>query len=252
MEQGSLTAGGIHYLDARAPEGLRLYVIGDVHGCLGLLRQLHDRIHAEIERDKVGDWRIVHVGDYCDRGPEVRQVIDYLIGMSATDDRVIALQGNHDLGFVQFLLEPDANGLFANYGGPQTAASYGVELDLRTPGSLKIAHEALCRAVPPAHRDFLASLPLTAEFGDFFICHAGIRPGVPLDRQVPQDLLWIRSEFLDYPNLHPKVIVHGHTPQTSAEEMANRVNVDTGAVWSGVLTALVVDGAEKRLLEARG
>ncbi|MEZ5809785.1 MAG: metallophosphoesterase family protein [Rhizobiaceae bacterium] len=246
-----MTADGIHYLDARAPHGLRVYVIGDVHGCFGLLRDMHDRIRAEIERDRVEDWRIVHVGDYCDRGPDVRGVVDFLIDISAADDRVIALKGNHDLGFVQFLLEPDANGLFANYGGAQTAASYGVELDLRTPGSLKIAHEALCRAVPRAHRDFLASLPLTAEFGDFFICHAGIRPGVPLDRQRPHDLLWIRSEFLDYPHPHPKLIVHGHTPQTAAEVMANRVNVDTGAVWSGALTALVIDGADKRLLEVR-
>lgn len=247
-----MSAEGVHYLDASGPGGMRLYIIGDVHGCIDLLKSMHDRIHAELERDAVSDWRVILVGDYCDRGPHVRTTIDYLIDICARDRRYIALQGNHDQRFLEFLRRPDIHGLFCNYGGVQTAQSYGVELDTRTQGSLKISHEALNRRVPQSHRDFLGSLPLTAEFEDFFICHAGIRPGIPLDHQDPEDLVWIRSEFLDYPQLHPKVIVHGHTVCQQPEVMPNRVNVDTGAVWSGVLSALVVDGSEKRLIDVRG
>lgn len=247
-----MSGTGVHYLDANGPVGTRLYVVGDVHGCIGLLRAMHEKILAEIEREAVVDWRIIFVGDYCDRGPDVRSTIDFLIEICQRDERIIALTGNHDQSFLRFLEQPDAHGLFSRYGGEQTAASYGVELDVRTAGSTRICHDALVQAVPLEHRDFLGSLPLTAQFGDFFICHAGIRPNVPLDRQDPEDLVWIRSAFLDWPELHSKVIVHGHTPCSAPEIMSNRVNVDTGAVWSGVLTALVIDGNEKRLIDVRG
>ncbi len=239
----------VHYLDASGPAGMRLYIIGDVHGCLGLLKSMHAKIMAEIARDEIDDWRIILVGDYCDRGPDVRSTIDYLINICASENRIVPLQGNHDQGFLDFLDRPSSSKLFARYGGIETAASYGVKLDIRTPGALKLCHEALDRAVPSMHRDFLSSSPLTAVFGDFFVCHAGIRPGIPFDEQDPVDLVWIRSTFLDYPGLHPKIVIHGHTPCREAEVMANRVNVDTGAVWSHTLTALVIDGLEKRLID---
>ena len=242
----------VHYLNARGPDGIRLHIIGDIHGCIGLLKAMHARIMAEIERDRIRDWRIVLVGDYCDRGPDVRGTIEYLIDIQAEDSRIVPLLGNHDRDFLEFLKRPDPRGLFSRYGGVETAASYGVELDTRTPGALRICREALGKAVPGRHCEFLASLALTAEFGDFFICHAGIRPGVSLDEQDPVDLVWIRSEFLDHTGLYPKIVVHGHTPCPVAEVMPNRVNVDTGAVWSGRLTALVVDGQDKRLIEVGG
>ncbi len=244
-----MSDSGIHFLDAQGPAGTRVYVIGDVHGCFLQLKTMHETILGEIARDKVADWRIVFVGDYCDRGPDVRATYDYLVECRRKDPRIVALLGNHDAGFLDFLAKPDAYGLFARHGGHETAASYGVDLDLRTPGSMRITHEALVRAVPTSHRDFIESLSLTVEFGDFFICHAGIRPGIALNRQDPLDLIWIRSEFLDFPGLHPRIIVHGHTPCAKAEIMPNRVNVDTGAVWNGMLTALVIDGPEKRLIQ---
>ena len=114
--------------------------------------------------------------------------------------------------------------------------------------SLKASHGQLVRAVPESHVRFLRGLRYSASFGDFFFCHAGVRPEVPLERQDPQDLIWIRKEFLNYPGLHPKVVVHGHTPQAEPEVMANRVNVDTGVYYSGALSALVIDGADKRLI----
>src|SRR5690606_14674541 len=111
-------------------------------------------------------------------------------------------------------------------------------------------HAALLEAMPDRHLGFLRSLPYSAEFGDFFFCHAGIRPGVALEAQSPYDLIWIRQSFHNHAALHPKVIVHGHTPVSHAEIRPNRVNLDTGAWYSNRLTALVIDGDDKQLLEA--
>lgn len=237
---------GIHLEAARAPEGVRLYAIGDVHGRLDLLQAMHGRIAGEIARDRPGDWRIVHLGDYVDRGADSAGVIDFLVAAQAADPRVLALGGNHDAGFLDFLGLPDPVGLFARYGGVETARSYGVRLDPDDGRAFASQAARLGAAVPEAHRTFLRTLPLSVSFGDFFFCHAGIRPGVPLEKQEPRDLIWIRDAFLNHPGLHPKVVVHGHTPQREAQILANRVNVDTGAYQSNRLTALVVDGASKR------
>lgn len=239
---------GIHFLDARGPEAIRLYVIGDVHGRRDLLAEMHARIRAELIRDRPADWRIIHLGDYVDRGPDSKGVLDLLIAAGEADRRVLMLAGNHDIGFLEFLAHPTPKGLFALFGGPETARSYGVALDLADPWRFREGSEELVRTVPPAHVALLRTLDFSCTFGDFFFCHAGIRPGVPLDEQERMDLIWIRDAFLDWPHLHPKVIVHGHTPTPEPEVMPNRVNVDTGAFKTGRLTALVIDGLEKRLL----
>ncbi len=140
--------------------------------------------------------------------------------------------------------------MFARFGGEDTARSYGVELDFGRPERFRAGHAALVRAVPADHVDFLLRLALSAGFGDFFFCHAGIRPGVALDRQAPDDLIWIREDFLHWPGLHEKVVVHGHTPTARPELRPNRINVDTGAFKTGLLTALVLEGGEKSLLFA--
>lgn len=231
------------------PEGMRLYAIGDIHGCHDLLAQMHERIDAEIARDRPADWRIVHVGDYCDRGPDTKGVLDFLIERMAADPRVICLRGNHDEGFLSFIAGRPGAGLFINYGGETTAASYGVKSDF---SNLARTREALIAAMPDSHVRFLSTLPHSMSFGDFFLCHAGIRPGIAMDKQDPQDLIWIRETFLDYPHLHPKVVVHGHTPAPQVEIMGNRVNVDTRAFASGRLSGLMVDGDRRAILEVSG
>lgn len=238
---------GISYSEAKGPAGIVVYAIGDVHGRLDLLTRMHETIAADAER-RGGDWRIVHLGDYVDRGPDSKGVIERLLNRSAADGRVLALAGNHDIGFLDFLARPDPGGIFARYGGIQTAQSYGVAMDPDDPSTFKAACRALDAAVPQSHREFLASLKFSAAFGDFFFCHAGIRPGVALAAQDEQDLIWIRGEFHRHEGLYPKVIVHGHTPVPVPDVRANRVNIDTGAFASGTLTALVIDGAEKQLL----
>lgn len=246
---------GMHFRDASAPDGMRLYAIGDVHGRLDLLTTMHRAIAAEISRDRPADWRAVHLGDYVDRGPDSRGVLDFLIAAQQRDKRNVMLAGNHDIGFLGFLDHPDPAGLFMLYGGVQTAKSYGVELTQedrslfgRAGRTLKTSHAELVQAVPQSHIDFLQSLASSATYDDFFFCHAGIRPGIALEKQVRQDLLWIREVFHNHQGLHAKVIVHGHTPNRQPEIKANRVNVDTRAYESGHLTALVVDGAVKTIL----
>lgn len=236
--------------EARPPAGMRIYAIGDVHGRLDLLRRMHEMIGDDLARHQPDDWRAIHLGDYIDRGPDSKGVLDFLITAQKRDARHLALMGNHDDGFIDFLHDPDAAGLFARFGGEDTARSYGVELDFGHPERLRAGHAALVLAVPADHVDFLLQLGLSASFGDFFLCHAGVRPGVPLDRQAPADLIWIRDEFLRWPGLHEKVVVHGHTPTARPELRPNRVNVDTGAFRTGLLTALVLEGGEKRLMFA--
>lgn len=243
---------GVHFLDARGPDGMRIYAIGDVHGHIELLREMHARIASEIERDRPNDWRVIHLGDLIDRGPDSNNVIEFLMAAQASDSRHIVLTGNHDIGLLDFLAKPDPQGLFARFGGVETARSYGVQLLLGDLAQQRVSHAQLLRAIPESHLRWLRGLPFQASFGDFYFCHAGIRPNVPLEDQDPHDLIWIRNEFLNHPGLHPKVVVHGHTPQAEAEVLANRVNVDTGVFYSGALTALVIDGVDKRLFSVRG
>jgi len=240
-------AATVGFHEARGPDDTVIYAIGDVHGRLDLLSRMHAEIAAHRERRKPADWRIVHLGDYVDRGPDSKGVVEF-IRRAAADPRVISLAGNHDIGFLDFLAEADPNGIFANYGGAETARSYGAELDFESLAEFAVSHRGLAQAVPEEHVAFLRALPFSVEFADFYFCHAGIRPGVPLAAQDPSDLTWIREEFLGHSRLHPKVIVHGHTPVVEPEVLANRVNVDTGAFATGRLTALVVDGADKQLL----
>ncbi|QPC86827.1 serine/threonine protein phosphatase [Mesorhizobium sp. NBSH29] len=243
---------GIHFLDARGPTGMHVAAIGDVHGRLDLLEKLHAMIDADRVRSSATDFRVIHLGDFVDRGPSSKGVIDFLIQKSASDPRYICVAGNHDAAFQEFLARPDPEGVFALYGGRQTALSYGVEIDFDSPWGLRRGHAALCKVVPLSHMEFLRTLPRHITLEDFFFCHAGIRPGVPLAEQDPEDLIWIREAFLNFPGLHPKIVVHGHTPAGEAEVMANRVNVDTGAYKSGRLTALIIDGAVKRVVSVSG
>lgn len=240
---------GIHFLDARAPDGLRVYAIGDVHGRLDLLTRMHDAIRSDLDEHPIEDWRIVHLGDYVDRGPDSAGVLDFLIEAERRDPRITSLAGNHDLAFLDFLAKPNPSGLFANYGGYETALSYGVTINFGDEAAFAGSSAEFARAVPLAHRAFVQGRQFSLEIGDFFFCHAGIRPGVALEGQDPMDLIWIRERFLNHEGLHPKLIVHGHTATPEPEVRANRINIDTGAYKSGLLTALVVEGTDKQIMQ---
>ncbi|WP_265516587.1 metallophosphoesterase [Nitratireductor luteus] len=240
---------GVHFDDASTPDGMRLYAVGDIHGRHDLLVEMHRRIMAQIVEDRPRDWRLIYLGDYVDRGGAESDVLEFLSRVTRDEPRVLALAGNHDIGLLEFLEWPSTYGLFVNNGGETTAQSYGVELDLSSDAGLLRGHARLQRAIPERHLAFLRGLSLSASFGDFFFCHAGIRPGVPLDEQSPQDLVWIRQQFHGHDGLHPKVVIHGHTPVPAPEICPNRVNLDTGAWTTGRLTAMMFEGRRKKLLE---
>lgn len=245
--------GGVDLVSARAPPGLRLYAVGDIHGRSDLLEILHRHVAAELAADAPDDWRVVHLGDYTDRGPDSRGVLELLAQAKARGSHHVMLAGNHDLGLLEFLARPEPYGLFMTNGGIETAASYGVRwshsgFSVEDAQALGAFHAALMAAVPPAHIELLQTLPTSFACGDFFFCHAGVRPGIALERQSPDDLVWIRGEFHNHAGLYPKVIVHGHTPVAAAEFRPNRINLDTGAFRTGRLSAVRIDGAEKRLL----
>ncbi len=237
--------------EARTPEGMRLYAIGDVHGCDDMLAAAHDQIAADLGARPIADHRIVHIGDYIDRGPASAAVIERLARLTEADPRVSCLRGNHDAMMLDFLADPVGGGpLWLMNGGDATLRSYGVDGRARHDAKRYLAElgKQLAAALPARHRAFLEGLQLTARFGDFFFCHAGIRPGVPLDAQSHEDLIWIREAFLWDGRDFGVVVVHGHTPAPQPEVRPNRINVDTGAVYGGPLTVLALEGTDYRFV----
>ena len=236
-------------LDASTPPDTRIYAIGDVHGRADLLGKLQSRIARDAGRAQETRKVVVYLGDYVDRGPDSAGVIDRLIDGPLAGLEQVFLMGNHEDFFLQFLEDPDVGALWVRNGGDATLASYGLDGAAEC-GAKDMA--ALSRSLhdklPDRHLEFLKGLSVSHREGDYFFVHAGIRPGVPLDRQSEEDLLWIREPFLDSPDERDVVVVHGHTPVDVPEVHSNRIAVDTGAVWSGRLTAAVLRGRCKRFL----
>lgn len=235
----------------RGKPGARAYAIGDVHGCLVQLDRLIKQIEGDLDERPVKEAFLVFVGDLIDRGPDSAGVIERLRTYSRPGLKPIFLAGNHEEYFLRVLNgERGVLDNWLDYGGRQCAQSYGVSADqlVALPEDQAIA--LLRRQVPSEHRRFLKSFGDTFRFGDYLFVHAGIRPGLPLEQQSRQDLRWIREPFLHDSGDHGFVVVHGHTIVESVEELPNRIGIDTGAYRSGVLTALVVDGSERRFLSA--
>jgi serine/threonine protein phosphatase 1 len=231
-----------------APEPRRIYAIGDIHGCLDLLDRMIDAIRADLAAHPVDDAVTVTLGDYVDRGPDSRGVVERLAG-NPFPTGYVALKGNHEDMLVRFLHDPSIGDLWARNGGLETLHSYGIDVGPIMRGRRCGPTAALFeKALPPAHRAFLASLRLCLSLGRYFFCHAGVRPGVPLANQREEDLLWIRDEFLCHRGDFGKIVVHGHTPSPSPEVRPNRINVDTGAFITGRLTCAVLEADRPRFL----
>ena len=233
------------------PDNTVVYAIGDVHGRDDLLADLHAKIYADI-RKKPPHWRkcLVHLGDYIDRGPRSRQVIDRLLHIPFPDVEVINLKGNHEQALLGFLRDLSFADMWLQYGGRATIHSYGVQPPADASQWTKAQH-LLLAALPPAHMDFFLSLQLQWEIGDYMFVHAGVNPNFSLDQQEPEDLMWIRDEFLESDKNYGKIIVHGHTIAPEIAERSNRIGIDTGAYASGKLTCLVLEGTTRRFLQTQ-
>jgi serine/threonine protein phosphatase 1 len=234
----------------RAPRGCRAYAVGDIHGRLDLLDELLASIEADVAARPRSRNRLVFLGDLIDRGPHSRQVVERLRTYRSPSLRPIFLLGNHeevllrllggDLAFMDTWLQ---------YGGAECLASYGVDAEKLRGMPEERVLETLRSAIPAEHVAFLRSFGDTLRFGDYLFVHAGIRPGIDLTQQSQLDLRWIRHQFLDDERDHGFVVVHGHTISPQVDEKPNRIGIDTGAYWTGVLTALAVEGRERWYLD---
>lgn len=228
---------------------MHTYAIGDIHGHLDKLKAVHDLIADDMARN--GAAPIVHVGDFEDRGPDSRGVIDYLMQGVAAGQDWITLRGNHDRMFAGFLDTPDVQdaGLRADLsylhykiGGAETLASYGVKN--AADRALRKVHPEAVAAVPPEHRAFLAGLRNFWQRDQAIFVHAGIRPGVPMQDQTETDLIWIRKGFLEDTRDHGALIVHGHTAIDQPRHYGNRLNIDSSVAYGGPLSAVVIEGRD--------
>jgi len=220
---------------ARLPPGRRVYAIGDIHGCATQLANLHAKIQQDLAQRPTGSALLLHVGDYVDRGVDTRGVIDRLVDRSpipGTD--MVNLMGNHENTMIEALNGERAaatDWLFT--GGRPSLQSYGVDPDS--------PRETWRSNVPDAHIRFLRELKLMHLEGGYAFVHAGVRPGVPLAEQARDDVLRMRQPFLYSEMNFGAVVVHGHSPVKAPVIRHNRIAIDTGAVFGGDMTCLVLE-----------
>ena len=217
--------------------GQRIYAVGDVHGCAGRLRDMHRAIAADLAERPIGEVLLIHIGDYIDRGDDSADAIETLLhGPTIRGLRVINLMGNHEDMLLAALASPERGELaeiWLGNGGVASLESWGVR-----PGA-KAAEWR--QQIPSAHLEFMRNLTLRHTAGGYLFVHAGVQPGVPLEEQLAQDLLWIREPFLSYRGDFGAVVVHGHTPIREPVVRPNRVGIDTGAVMGGRLTCAIFE-----------
>lgn len=235
----------------RVGEGERLFAVGDIHGRNDLLRPLL----AAISQASHGARRSIAVflGDYVDRGPDSRGVIDSLLQFRRSGvAEVRFLRGNHDDTVLQFLEDPRIGPTWIDYGGGATLESYGVPLPAsrHDEAGWEATRRAFAERLPPEHLRFFRELAHATSHGDYFFAHAGARPGVALEQQSQHDLMWIRDAFLKSKASWQKVVVHGHTPEEAAVVSERRIGLDTGAYATGRLTAAILEDSGCRLLQS--
>lgn len=233
------------------PHGQRVYAVGDIHGRADLLTELHDQIRDDYGSASACELAtVVYLGDYVDRGTESREVIDLLLDQPLTGMEAVYLKGNHEEAMLRFLSNPAIGPQWFGFGGEATVISYGVTAPAISDERAYYAElsQQLRASLPERHRSFLEQLRLLHRAGDYLFVHAGIRPGCPIEDQDPDDLLWIRGDFLNSREDHGVMVVHGHTPTARPDVRRNRIGIDTGAFASGALTCLVLEGRSKRFL----
>jgi serine/threonine protein phosphatase 1 len=238
-------------LPATIPQGQRVYAIGDIHGRLDLFEQLIAIVEADdAARHGSVETTVVLLGDLIDRGPDSAGVIATARAW-AERRRVRILAGNHEEMFLGAFEREETLRHFLRHGGRETLLSYPIDPDDYARMTLDELRSAMPDFVPQADIAFLRTLEDQIRIGDYVFVHAGIRPGVRLEEQVPSDMRWIRGEFIADRSVRDFAVVHGHTIVDEPEISPWRLGIDTGAYASGRLTAVGLEGAERWLLCAQ-
>ncbi|HVP84100.1 MAG TPA: metallophosphoesterase family protein [Rhizomicrobium sp.] len=225
----------------------RVYAVGDVHGRLDLLQILLDKILEDAASVPTTN-SLVFVGDYIDRGPDSRGVVE-LLSHPLEGFETYCLRGNHDQALLDFLEEPASYRRWKRFGAAETLLSYGVEPPSDDENSIELARDELAERIPETHLQFFRELQSHVQIGNYHFVHAGARPGVALEDQSLEDMMWIRNEFLESEEDFGKIVVHGHTPTDRPVCRPNRIGIDTGAFATNCLTAVVLDGPGIRFLQ---
>lgn len=233
----------------RIPDGRTVYAIGDIHGCATLLDRLLDTICQDAAARGAASFDIIFLGDLIDRGPESAQVIDRCIDLAIGGATPRFLIGNHEEMMLKALDGSlEALRFWMKNGGVEAMASYGVPDHMLAARGDDILADFATR-IPARHLRFLRKLENSIAIGDYLFVHAGVRPGIELERQSAADLRWIRDSFLDHEGDHGAMIVHGHTITDTVEMRSNRIGVDTGAYKSGVLSAICLSGTDRWIIQ---
>ena len=234
---------------ASVPDGERYYVVGDVHGRLDLFEALVDAIDADDRDAGTANTTAVLLGDLIDRGPHSSGVIDRAMAWGqARSVRYIA--GNHEEMFLESFHDKEMLRHFVKHGGRETILSYGIKRKRYNELSIKELQEEIQTLVPDHHRDFIGSFEDLIVAGDYVFVHAGLHPKRTLEDQKKSDLRWIRERFLKHSEPFSHVVVHGHTIFEEIEHTDHRIGIDTGAFRTGRLTALVLEGDRRRVIQA--
>lgn len=233
------------------PPGLLVYAVGDIHGRDDLFEQLLDRIERDRDSRKPERTILILLGDLVDRGPDSDRVVERALSIGPRFDRMHHLIGNHEECMLA-ALAGDVRALryFSRIGGDATIRSYLRDDATYESSSFEELAALFPRSVPDPHREFLKRGEDMVRYGDYVFVHAGVRPGVPLDKQAASDLRWIREEFLSSTGDFGAVIVHGHTISDRVELRPNRIGIDTGAYKSGALTAIGLAGTDQWVVQA--
>lgn len=238
-------------LPALSPQVRRVYAVGDVHGRLDLLLRMEALIRADLGRFPVDTALVCCLGDLVDRGPDSAGVVEHMSRPPADGLRRRCLRGNHEQRMLDFLRAPVRYGPgWLTYGGREALRSYGVEVPAEVePDQLVDAAGALRARLPAHHLRYLRELPVGLRWGRYLFVHAGLNPDCPLDAQPYDDLLWVREPFLECRRDWGYTVVHGHVVHPEPQLMPNRIGLDTGAFWSGRLSAAALEGSGVRLLQ---
>ena len=236
----------------RLKAGTRVYAVGDIHGCLELLQILVGQIRAHAAAVPSAQKVLIFLGDYVDRGPDAKGVIDYLVNLNLTDWKLVFLRGNHDQAVLDFLQDATSYRAWRSFGAGETLLSYGVAPpQFEREADFEEARVALSQNLPKGHLEFFENLAHYHIEDGYMFVHAGIRPGIPLEEQGPEDMMWIREGFLSYRGSLPKVIVHGHTPSDMPIRNRQRICIDTGAHATGRLTAAILENQDCTFIQTR-